>query len=89
MMLAMFVDAVAIPMLALWALLAVKLTVGEPLQRAQRRFLIALVVVSLVTIRTVAVMDDSWLIHMLTLASMVIGACVLPSRSEMIGSAHA
>lgn len=86
MMLAMVVDAVAIPLVGLWALLAVKLNIGEPLHRAQRRFLIALVVISLVTLRTVAVMDSTWLIHTMTLATMVIGACVVPARAEMIAN---
>ncbi|MEO1529743.1 MAG: hypothetical protein AAFX06_30360, partial [Planctomycetota bacterium] len=64
MLFAAIVDAIAIPLVGLWALLAVKLTIGAPLQRAQRRFFIALVVISLITLRTVAVMDDAWLIHM-------------------------
>ena len=84
--LAMLVDAVAIPLVGLWALLAVKLSVGEQLHRAQRRFLVALVVISLVTLRTVAMMDSTWLIHTMTLVSMVIGACVVPSRAEMVAN---
>ncbi|MEL6110814.1 MAG: hypothetical protein AAFU85_32820 [Planctomycetota bacterium] len=86
MLLAMVVDMVAIPLVGLWALLAVKLNIGEPLHRAQRRFLVALVVISLVTLRTVTLMDSTWLIHTMTLASMVIGACVVPGRGEMVAN---
>ncbi|WP_182871385.1 hypothetical protein [Stieleria mannarensis] len=74
------VDAIALPILGLWALLSTKLSVGEALRRAERRFMIALVIISLVTLRTVMRLDEVWLIHTLTLASMVLGVFTVPSR---------
>ncbi|MCS7467253.1 hypothetical protein NZK35_11425 [Stieleria sp. ICT_E10.1] len=74
------VNAIALPLFGLWALLSTKLSVGDALRRAERRFLIALVIISLVTLRTVMRLDDVWLIHTLTLASMVLGVFTVPSR---------
>ena len=74
------VDAIALPILGLWALLSTKLSVGEALRKAERRFLVALVIISLVTLRTVMRLDEVWLVHMLTLALMVLGVYLVPSR---------
>ncbi|MEO1614525.1 MAG: hypothetical protein AAFV88_01665 [Planctomycetota bacterium] len=73
-------DCFALPLLGLWALLATKLAVGPELRRAERRFLFALVIISLVTLRTVIRLDDAWLIHTSTLGLMIIGVFVLPDR---------
>ena len=78
------VDATALPLLGLWALLAIKLTIGEALRRAERRFFIALVIISLVTLKTVARLDEVWLIHMVTLAAMVMGAFLVPARDGSV-----
>ena len=75
-----FADAIAMPILGLWALLSTKLSVGPALRRAEKRFFIALVIISLVTLRTVASLDDVWLIHTATLALMVLGVFLVPSR---------
>ena len=77
------VDLIALPMLGLWALLGTKLSVGESLRRAEKRFLVALVVISLVTLRTVSALDDAWLVHTGTLASMVLGVFTVPSRESL------
>lgn len=78
------VDAIALPLIGLWALLAIKLSIGDALRRAERRFLFALVFITIITLRTVAYLDDAWLIHTTTLASMVMGAFVMPSRAGAI-----
>lgn len=74
------VDALALPLLGLWALLATKLSIGESLRRAERFFIVALVVISLVTLRTVSRLDEVWLIHSVTLALMILGVFMVPSR---------
>ncbi|MCA9136030.1 MAG: hypothetical protein KDB00_04705 [Planctomycetales bacterium] len=74
------VDAFALPILGLWALLSTKLAVGESLRRAEKRFLAALVIITLFTMRTVLFLDDVWLIHTMTLAAMVLGVFLVPSR---------
>ncbi|MCO8123017.1 hypothetical protein NHH03_14810 [Stieleria sp. TO1_6] len=83
-LLAAVVDASALPLLGLWALLATKLCVGEALRRAERRFLVALVIISLVTLRTVIRHDEVWLIHTMTLGMMVLGVFMVPSREGQI-----
>lgn len=79
-----FVDALALPAIGIWALLGTKLSVGDSLRRAEKRFLVTLIIISLVTLRTVAIHDDVWLIHTLTLASMVLGVFTVPSREETL-----
>lgn len=74
------VDVIALPLLGLWALLATKLSIGDALRRAERFFLVALVIISLVTLRTVARLDEIWLVHTLTLALMILGVFMVPSR---------
>jgi len=77
-------DAIVLPLLGLWALLATKLSVGQALRRAEKRFLFALVLISLVTLRTVIRLDDVWLIHTSTLALMILGVFVVPSREDAL-----
>jgi hypothetical protein len=74
------VDVIALPLLGLCALLATKLSIGESLRRAERFFIVALVVISLVTLRTVSRLDEVWLIHSVTLALMILGVFMVPSR---------
>lgn len=74
------VDATALPLLGLWALLSTKLAVGDALRRAEKRFLFVLVIATLVTMNTVLRLDDVWLIHTVTLALMVLGVFLVPSR---------
>lgn len=74
------IDALALPILGIWALLATKLAVGDALRRAEKRFLFALVIITLVTMRTVLRLDEVWLIHTMTLAAMVLGVFLVPSR---------
>lgn len=78
------VDAIVLPLIGLWALLATKLTIGDALRRAERWFIVALVFISFVTLRTVAYLDEAWLIHMMTLASMVMGTFLMPSRAGAV-----
>ena len=74
------VEALALPLLGLLALLATKLSVGESLRRAERSFIVALVVISLVTLRTVTRLDEVWLVHSVTLSLMILGVFTVPSR---------
>ncbi|MEM1224686.1 MAG: hypothetical protein AAGJ40_03260 [Planctomycetota bacterium] len=68
------VSAVGLPLLALIMLLASKLATADTAPRAQRRFLAFLVVMTLVTARTVTTDEPTWLIHTMTLSMMIIGA---------------
>jgi hypothetical protein len=78
------VDALALPAFGFWALLATKLSVGDALRRAERQFMVALVIISLVTLNTVVGQRDVWLSHTMTLALMVMGVFLIPSREEAV-----
>ena len=80
------IDAIALPILGTWALLSTKLSVGESLRRAEKRFLIALVIITCVTMRTVLRLDEVWLIHTATLALMVLGVFLVPSREGQLAA---
>ena len=61
-----------------------KLARGESLPRAQRRFFACLLVITIVTLRTVIHCDDAWLFHMGTLALMIVGALVIPGQETSV-----
>lgn len=84
---AQFVNAVILPVFGLLALLHMKFSMGEAERRAQNQFFACLAIMTLVTIRTVAACDACWLIHMTTTAVMILGALVVPSRSDASESA--
>ncbi|MCC9603233.1 hypothetical protein LOC67_22010 [Stieleria sp. JC731] len=75
--------ALTLPVVGLWALLSTKLSVGEELVRAERRFITTLIVTSLITLRTVAGLHDAWLIHTVTLAAMILGVFIIPGRGDI------
>jgi len=73
-------SALGLPAVALIALLSSKLAIGPAATRAQRRFLACLVVVTVVTAKTVTTNDATWLIHTVTLSMMIIGALWIPGQ---------
>ena len=75
-------DAVVLPLLGIWALIWSKICCGAEARRAERQFLLTLVVITIVTSRTVIYCDDVWLIHTLTLACMIVGALALPGNNH-------
>ncbi|OYP35170.1 hypothetical protein [Rhodopirellula sp. MGV] len=81
-------ESLVMPLIGLWVLLSTKLSIGEELVRAEKRFIATLVVMSLITLRTVAGLHDAWLIHMVTLAAMVLGVFIIPGRSDQEVAAY-
>ncbi len=79
-----FADTIVLPFAGLWSLLALKLSVGDAERRAQRHFFVLLIVITMVTLRTVVNCDQCWLIHTTTTGAMIVGALILPSRSDDI-----
>ena len=77
-------DAIVMPLLALVALLLAKFTQGDGAKFAQRQFLAALVVMTIVTLRTVIRCDEMWLVHTTTLAGMIVGALVIPNANTSV-----
>ncbi len=78
------VDIMAMPLLGFWALMATKLCVGDALRKAERRFFLALIIASFVTLRTVMRLDDVWIVHTVTLAAMILGVFIVPSRDSLV-----
>ncbi|WP_419189938.1 hypothetical protein [Stieleria marina] len=77
-------DAIALPALGIWALVWSKICQGEDARRAERQFLLVLVVITIVTLRTVINCDDVWLVHTMTLAMMIVGALAIPNQDASV-----
>ena len=78
------IDSIIMPLIACVALLMSKVIRGELARWAERQFLATLVVITLVTLRTVIHCDDAWLVHTMTLASMVVGALLIPNLDSSV-----
>lgn len=74
-------DAILLPLIGSLSLFTAKLTQGEAARWAERQFLAALVVVTIVTLRTVIMCDEVWLLHTTTLGTMIVGALMIPGQS--------
>lgn len=77
------IDAILLPLFGGLSLLLAKLTVGDAARLAERLFFAILVVITGVTVRTVIHCDEIWLVHTTTLATMIIGALVIPSQEAV------
>ena len=77
-------DAILMPMIGCGALLMSKLSQGDMARWAERQFLATLVVITLVTMRTVIHCDDLWLVHTMTLAAMIVGALLIPNLESSV-----
>ncbi len=72
-------DVFLLPVMASLALALAKFTHGQAARWAERQFFAALLVITLVTVRTVIMCDETWLLHTATLGIMIVGALVIPS----------
>ncbi len=77
-------DAIILPIIGGSSLLLSKISQGEIAQHWERQFLLTLVVITIVTLRTVAYGDVTWLIHTMTLAGMIVGSLLVPNRDATI-----
>lgn len=78
------VNALVLPAIGLSLLLMSKLAVGVAARRAERRFLAALLVMTIVTLRTVITCDDLWLVHTATLSMLIVGALLVPNQDASV-----
>lgn len=69
-----------------YTLLATKLSSGESKRFAERQFIATLLVVTLFTMHTVVTCDGAWLLHTLTLSTMIVGALALPSHDASMAA---
>ena len=76
------VDAMVLPMLAMAILFFSRVSTGTWARFAERQFFIALIVMTCVTLRTVIRCDDLWLIHTMTLGTMIVGALVVQGEPQ-------
>ncbi len=77
-------DAIILPVVGGFSLLFSKISQGDLARHWERQFLLTLVVVTIVTLRTVAYSDQTWLLHTLTLAGMIVGALLVPHQDSSI-----
>lgn len=77
-------DAIILPILGGAALLLSKICQGETARHWERQFLLTLVVITIVTLRTVAHGDQTWLVHTMTLGGMIVAALLVPQRDATI-----
>ena len=78
------VDAIILPLIGAIALFFAKFSHGEAARWAERQFFTVLVVITLVTLRTVITCDDAWLVHTATLGTMIVGALALPGQDASV-----
>ncbi|TWU66311.1 hypothetical protein [Crateriforma conspicua] len=83
-LMASVLSTMAMPVIGVSTLLSAKLASGESLAKAQRRFFACLLVITIVTLRTVIVCDDAWIFHMSTLALMIVGALIIPDHDASV-----
>ena len=80
----LMIDAILLPFLGLTSLVWSKISQGETARFAEKQFLLSLVVITIVTLRTVIYCDDVWLVHTFTLSAMVVGALAIPNRDASV-----
>ena len=84
MKIAPIANAFVFPLLGGVLLLMSKLTSGDAARRAERRFLAALVLMTIVTVRTVIRCDEIWLVHTTTLSLLIVGALLIPTQDPSV-----
>lgn len=78
-----FVEVMSLPIVGSVALGLSKLTSGPAARVAEHWFLGVLLAVTLITCRTVIMLDACWLVHTSTLGFMIVGALLLPDRESL------
>ncbi|MFG0261952.1 MAG: hypothetical protein ACF788_06145 [Novipirellula sp. JB048] len=78
------VDVIILPLIALGILFISKISSGERARWAERQFYVALLVMTFVTVRTVALSGDAWLVHTGTLGVMIVGALVVRTQGTPV-----
>ncbi|TWT49086.1 hypothetical protein Pla22_42780 [Rubripirellula amarantea] len=84
--LTLIMDALFLPVVGMAALLFAKLSTGSRARKAEKNFYVILVVVTLITLRTVILCEEVWLIHTLTLATMIVGALWVPGQDSLLAT---
>jgi hypothetical protein len=76
------IDAIILPLVGCIALFYAKFREGSSARIAERHFLGVLVVMSIVTLRTVIDCNDVWLVHTTALGTLIIASLMIPSQDS-------
>ncbi len=79
----------ALPFIGLVTLMMSKLPTGAAARGAERRFIATLILVTVLAARTVIASDDAWLLHMMTLALMIVGSLSIPDHKAAVSTSEA
>ena len=77
-----FIDAIMMPIIGGLALLIAKVSQGERARWAEKQFFAVLLVITIVTLRTVITCHEIWLVHTTTLGALIICSLLIPSFHE-------
>ncbi len=77
-------DAVILPLVGCIALLFAKFTEGEAARWAEKQFFAVLLVITLVTLRTVITCNEVWLVQTTTLGTLIICSMMIPSQDTPV-----
>ena len=77
-----FIDAIMMPIIGGLALLIAKLSHGDRARWAEKQFFAVLLVITVVTLRTVITCHEVWLVHTTTLGTLIICSMLIPGYQE-------
>ena len=75
-------DAVIFPLVGSIALMYAKLSRGVPARRAEKQFFAILVVLTVVTLRTVITCDEIWIVHTMSLGGLIVCSLLILGQVE-------
>jgi hypothetical protein len=75
-------DAIIFPIVGGIALLLAKATHGDAARWAERQFFAVLLVITIVTLRTVITCHEIWLVHTTTLGTLIICSLMIPGQPD-------
>ena len=75
-------DAIIFPLIGSIALMYAKLSRGAAARRAEKQFFAILVVITVVTLRTVITCHEIWIVHTMSLGGLIVGSLLIPGQTE-------
>lgn len=77
-----FIDAIMMPLIGGLALVLAKVSQGDRARWAEKQFFAVLLVITVVTLRTVITCHEIWLVHTATLGTLIICSMLIPGHQE-------
>ena len=77
-----FIDAIMMPFIGGLALLLAKVSHGDRARWAERQFFAVLLVITIVTLRTVITCHEIWLVHTTSLGALIVCSFLIPGHGE-------